>query len=202
MRKGFLVIISAPSGAGKSSVCRALRKRDRSLRYSVSCSTRTPRPGEVDGKHYHFLTRSEFKRRERRGEFLETALVHGNLYGTPRSFIESETLKGRVILLDIDVQGAEAIRKRRSGTGIDSVTVFILPPSWKTLEKRLRLRRDSSDSIKTRLANARGELKKAPRYDYWVVNDRLDKAVEQVAAIIQAERLRASHGADGAGLVK
>lgn len=202
MRKGFLVIISAPSGAGKSSVCRALRKRDRSLRYSVSCTTRPPRPGETEGKHYHFLSRNEFKRRERRGEFLETALVHGNLYGTPRGFIESETLKGRVILLDIDVQGAEAIRKRRSGTGIDSVTVFILPPSWKILEKRLRLRRDSSDSIKTRLANARGELKKAPRYDYWVVNDRLDKAVEHVAAIIQAERLRASHGADGAGLVK
>ena len=103
-----------------------------------------------------------------------------------------------VILLDIDVQGAQAIRRRRK----DAVTVFILPPSLRTLERRLRLRRDTSDSIRTRLANARQELKKAPRYDYWVVNDRLDKAVDQVAAIIQAERLRGSHGADGAGLVK
>lgn len=202
MRKGFLVVISAPSGAGKSSVCRALRSRDRDLRYSVSCTTRPPRPGEKDGVHYRFLSPAEFRRRERRGDFLETALVHGNLYGTPRDFIDAETRKGRVILLDIDVQGAAAIRRSRRRTGIDSVTVFILPPSWKTLERRLRLRRDTNDSIKTRLANARGELKEAPRYDYWVVNDRLDKAVDQVAAVITAERLRAAHGADGAGLVK
>lgn len=191
MRKGFLVIISAPSGAGKSSVCQGLRTRDRSLRYSVSCSTRTPRPGEKDGKHYHFLSKDEFRRRVRRGEFLEWAEVHGNFYGTPRRFIDEATKAGRVILLDIDVQGAETIARRRRG----DVTVFILPPSWKTLERRLRLRRDSSDSIRTRLANARGELEAAPRYDYWVTNDRLEKAVDHVAAVIEAERLKsARHG--------
>ncbi|MDE2291979.1 MAG: guanylate kinase, partial [Elusimicrobia bacterium] len=102
------------------------------------------------------------------------------------AYIDAQTRRGRVVLLDIDVQGAAAIRRRRS----DAVTVFILPPSWRTLERRLRLRRDTDSSIKTRLANARQELKKAPDYDYWVVNDRLDRAVDQVAAIIQAERLR------------
>lgn len=188
MRTGFLVIISAPSGAGKSSVCRALRASDRSLRYSVSCSTRKPRPGEKNGVHYHFLGRDEFRRRALRGDFLEWAEVHGNFYGTPRRFIERQTRAGRVILLDIDVQGAETITRRRKG----DVTVFILPPSWKTLERRLRLRRDTNDSIRTRLANARGELKAAPRYGYWVVNDRLERAVAQVAAVIQAERLKAT----------
>ena len=187
MRKGFLVIISAPSGAGKSSVCRALRARDRSLGYSVSCSTRVPRPTERDGVHYHFLTTAEFRRRARRGDF----------YGTPRRFIDREAAKGRVILLDIDVQGAQAIRRRRK----DAVTVFILPPSLRTLERRLRLRRDTSDSIRTRLSNARLELKMAPRYDYWVVNDRLEKAVDQVASIISAERLRAARRPAGAQMV-
>ncbi|MBI5597842.1 MAG: guanylate kinase [Elusimicrobia bacterium] len=186
MRTGFLVIISAPSGAGKSSVCRALRARDGSLRYSVSATTRAPRPGEKDGRHYHFLTREEFRRRVRRGDFLEWAEVHGNLYGTPKGFIEKETKAGRVILLDIDVQGAAQIVRKRSG----DVTLFILPPSWKTLELRLRHRRDTNDSIRTRLTNARLELKEAPRYQYWVVNDRLERAVGQAAAIIRAERLR------------
>lgn len=197
MPTGFLVIISAPSGAGKSSVCRALRAKDRTLGYSISCSTRAPRPKERDGVHYHFLTVAEFSRRARRGDFLEWANVHGNFYGTPKRFIDREAAGGRVILLDIDVQGAEAIRRRRK----DAVTVFILPPSLKTLERRLRLRRDTNDSIRTRLANARLELKKAPRYDYWVVNDRLEKAVDQVASIISAERLRAARRPAGASMV-
>lgn len=158
------------------------------MRYSVSSSTRKPRPGEKDGVHYHFLSRDEFRRRALRGEFLEWAEVHGNFYGTPRRFIEAQTKAGRVILLDIDVQGAETIARRRKG----DVTVFILPPSWKTLERRLRLRRDTNDSIRTRLDNARDELKAAPRYDYWVVNDRLEKAVDQVAAVITAERIKAA----------
>ena len=186
MHTGFLLIISAPSGAGKTTVCRRLLARDRSLRYSVSYTTRLPRAGEVPGKHYHFVSEEDFRRRARRGEFLETAVVHGNLYGTPRRFISEQIRGGRVVLGDIDVQGAAAITRRMP----EAVTVFLLPPAWARLEDRLRRRDGSGQSVERRLANARLEMSRAREYRYWVVNDALSDAVEQVGSVIEAERLR------------
>lgn len=191
MRKGFLVIISGPSGSGKSTVCRSLLRRDRRLRYSVSCCTRDPRPTETDGKDYHFLSAPEFLRKIRDGEFLEWARVHGNYYGTPRRFIEQSVRRGEVVLLDIDVQGAAAIRRKRR----DDVTIFLLPPSWSALRRRLHLRRDTKDTMDVRMKNARRELQQARRYGFWVVNDRLDVAVKQVEAIILATRLQSRRAA-------
>lgn len=195
MSAGFLLIISAPSGTGKSTVCRKLLERDPSLRYSISATTRARRPGETHGRHYFFLGRPDFQRRVRAGGMLEWAEVHGNFYGTPKRFIESSIRRGEVVVLAIDVQGAAAIRSRRR----DAVTVFLLPPSWASLEQRLLHRRDSQDSVRTRLANARQELRRAREYDYWVVNDSLDEAVRQVEAVILSERLRSSR-ADGSRL--
>ncbi|HAM34933.1 MAG TPA: guanylate kinase [Elusimicrobia bacterium] len=188
MPKGALVIISAPSGTGKSTVCRKLLQRRRELRYSVSCTTRVPRPGEKHGRHYFFLSPEEFKRRIQRHEFLEWAMVHGNYYGTPRHFIEDGVQDGHWILLAIDVQGAAAIRRKLP----DSVLIFLVPPSWEALKERLAFRRDDSESVATRLANARAELASARSYDYIVVNDELDAAVEQVESILTAESLKSS----------
>jgi len=186
MNPGFLVIISAPSGGGKSTVCRKLRQRDASLKYSISTTTRKKRPSEKNGTHYNFVTEREFHRLQRRGAFLEHAEVHENSYGTPKSYIDKETKAGSVVLLAIDVQGAATIRKRRK----DAVTIFLLPPSMQSLRDRLGKRKDT-DSIETRMANARHELREAKSYDYWVVNDSLSTAVKQVEAIILAERHRA-----------
>jgi guanylate kinase len=186
MHTGFLLIISAPSGAGKTTVCRRLLARDKSLRYSVSFTTRPPRAGEVPGRHYHFVSEEDFRRRARRGEFLETAVVHGNLYGTPRRFISEQVRAGRVVLGDIDVQGAAALTRRMP----EAVTVFLLPPSWTRLEDRLRRRDGADESVERRLANARMEMSRAREYRYWIVNDALTAAVEQVESVIEAERLR------------
>ena len=186
MPKGALVIISAPSGTGKSTVCRKLLQRRKDLRYSVSCTTRGPRPGEKHGRHYHFLDQEEFKRRIQRHEFLEWAMVHGEYYGTPRPFIDDSLAAGHWVLLAIDVQGAAAIRRRLP----DSVLVFLVPPSWEALQQRLAGRRDDSGSVAVRLANARGELAAAKRYDYLVVNDELERAVDQIECIMTAESLR------------
>lgn len=186
MSSGFLVILSGPSGSGKSTICRKLRRRDSSLRYSVSCCTRKPRPSEKQGTHYHFLSAAEFRRRISARRFLEWARVHENYYGTPAEPIDRSVRAGRVILLDIDVQGAEKIRRKRR----DAVTIFLLPPTWGALRRRLVGRRDTQDTMDTRLKNARGELRLAKRYDYWVVNDDLDEAVSEVEAVITAESLR------------
>lgn len=188
MPKGALVIISAPSGTGKSTVCRKLLLRRKELRYSVSCTTRAPRPGEKHGRHYQFLGAEDFKRRIQRHEFLEWAMVHSQYYGTPRTFIESSIQEGRWVLLAIDVQGAAAIRRKMP----DSVLVFLLPPSWEALKERLAGRREDSQSAAIRLANARAELEAAKRYDYVVVNDDLDAAVAQIECIITAESLKTS----------
>ncbi|MDD5657316.1 MAG: guanylate kinase, partial [Elusimicrobia bacterium] len=179
-------IISAPSGTGKSTVCRKLMQRRKDLRYSVSCTTRAPRPGERDGRHYHFLAHEEFKRRIRRHEFLEWALVHGQYYGTPRRFIEQCRAEGRFVLLAIDVQGAAAVRRKIP----DSVLVFLVPPSWEALRARLAGRRDDADSVAVRLANARCELREARKYDYVVVNDDLERAADEVECILTAESLK------------
>lgn len=182
------MIISAPSGTGKSTICRKLLQRRKDIRCSVSCTTRAARPGERHGRHYYFLTRSEFTRRIQRNEFLEWAVVHDEYYGTPRSFIESAVKQGTTVLLAIDVQGAASIRRKMP----QSILIFVAPPSLESLKERLSARRDSSDTMAKRLANSRGELAAAKNYDYVVVNDDLARAVAQIECILTAEGLRVS----------
>ncbi len=186
MPKGLLFIISAPSGTGKSTVCRKLLGKRKDLRYSISCTTREPRPGEKNGKHYFFLSKEDFKRKIARNEFLEWAIVHDHYYGTPRSYIEQTVKESFHILLAIDVKGAAAIRRKIP----ESILIFLAPPSIETLKERMAARRDASDNIAKRLANSKGELSAAKNYDYLVVNDDLEKAVHQIECIITAEALR------------
>ncbi|MBI2387718.1 MAG: guanylate kinase [Elusimicrobia bacterium] len=188
MRKGALLIISAPSGAGKTTICRKLLARRKDLKYSVSCTTRAPRPGERAGKHYFFLSREEFKRKIQRGELLEWAMVHDEYYGTPRHFIEEQTKKGLNVIMAIDVQGAMSIRRKHPA----AILVFVLPPSMDELKARLAGRRDASEIVAKRLANSRGELAAAKDYDYVVVNDDLSMAVDQISCILTAETLKTS----------
>ncbi len=188
MRKGELLIISAPSGAGKTTICRKLLARRKDLRYSVSCTTRSPRPGERDGKHYFFLSREDFKRKIQRGELLEWAMVHDEYYGTPRRFIEEQIKRGSDVVMAIDVQGAMSIRRKHP----TAILVFVLPPSMDALKARLANRRDASEIVAKRLANSRGELAAAKNYAYVVVNDTLEKAVEQISCILTAETLKTS----------
>lgn len=188
MRKGALLIISAPSGAGKTTICRKLLARRKDLKYSTSCTTRSPRPGEKDGKHYFFLTRDEFKRKIQRGELLEWAMVHDEYYGTPRKFVDDQIERGLNVIMAIDVQGAMSIRRKHPA----AILVFVLPPSMDVLKARLAGRRDPSDSVAKRLANSRGELAAAKDYDYVVVNDALEKAVDQISCILTAETLKTS----------
>lgn len=188
MRKGALIIISAPSGAGKTTICRKLLARRRDLRYSTSCTTRAPRPGEKDGKSYFFLTREDFKRKIQRNEFLEWAMVHDEYYGTPRRFVEDQIKTGLNVIMAIDVQGAMSIRRKHPA----AILVFVLPPSFDELKSRLSGRREDPRSAAKRLANSRGELAAAKDYDYIVVNAELEKAVDQISSIITAETLRTS----------
>lgn len=192
MSKGLLMVISAPSGAGKSTLCQELLKRRPTTHLSISCTTRTPRPGEQDGRDYHFLSPDEFTRRLDAGEFIETARVHDHLYGTLTAPVAGALAEGRDVLLNIDTQGAHAVKSRFP----DCVRVFVLPPSWTALEERLRKRaQDGEDVIKKRLANARGEVAALPAYDYAVVNDRLEDAAQDLLAILRAERRRLARAA-------
>lgn len=189
MPRGILFVISAPSGGGKSTICRRLlQRRAKDLKYSTSCTTRAPRAGEKHGKHYFFLSKEEFKRKIQRGEFLEWAVVHENYYGTPRGFVESQTKDGVNLLLAIDVQGAASIRRKVP----EAVLIFITPPSMESLRERLAGRRDEAESITKRLAAAKTEMAAAKNFDYMVVNDDLDQAVAQIECILTAESLRVS----------
>jgi len=180
----FPVILSAPSGGGKTSIARELLAAREDLGYSVSCTTRTPRPGEMDGRDYFFLSRAEFARRRERGEFAESAEVHGNLYGTLRSEVQRVLDAGKHVIMDIDVQGAQQFLR----VFPQSVTIFVLPPSGDVLLDRLRQRQtESKDQLAKRLLSALQELQAVEWYEYVVVNDELAKAVHRVSAIIDAE---------------
>jgi len=185
----FVVVISGPSGVGKSSFVQGLLAAGLNLEYSVSATTRGRRPHEVDGRDYLYLNRDEFRRRIEAGEFVEWAEVHGELYGTLRSETERRLDAGKNVLLDIDVQGGQAVRKVYR----DGVFIFVLPPSLASLEERLRGRgTDSDERIRLRLENARREIALVTEYDYAVVNDDLKAALHRVASIIVAETCRAS----------
>jgi guanylate kinase len=189
LRTAFPLVISGPSGAGKTSVASWLLERDRDVTLSVSCTTRPRRGREVEGIDYFYVDEADFLARRDRAEFLEWALVHGNLYGTPRSFVDRRMREGKVVLLDIDVQGAMQVRQSRS----DAVLVFLMPPTLEALEERLRGRStDADEVIQRRLAAARREMRTAPAYDYLVVNRDLDATRQAVLAIVEAERCRAS----------
>ncbi|WP_375649090.1 guanylate kinase [Bartonella sp. OT172YNZD] len=183
-RRGFLFILSSPSGAGKSTISRLLLK-DGQLELSVSMTTRKRRPSEVDGLHYHFISKEEFEYKRDRDEFIEWAEVHGNYYGTLRETVENALSTGRDMLFDIDYQGTEQLQKNMLG---DTVSVFILPPSMKELFSRLHRRaEDSEDIINLRLENARTELKHWLSYDYVVINEDLDQSLSLIKSIYLAE---------------
>jgi guanylate kinase len=180
----FPIILSAPSGGGKTTIARHLLQLRSDIGYSVSCTTRAPRPREVDGKDYYFLTRDVFMGRRLAGEFAESAEVHGNLYGTLRSEIARILGNGQHVIMDIDVQGARQIREAFP----TSVTVFVLPPSGEVLLERLRKRKtESPQQLVSRLNSALQELRAVEEYEYVVVNDDLDRAVQRVGAILDAE---------------
>lgn len=180
-RRGRLIVISGPSGSGKSTLWRRLVRQPRVV-FSVSATTRPPRPDEVDGREYHFVSEAEFSRRIGAGELLEWAEVHGHRYGTLRAEVERALDAGQDIVLEIDVQGAAQVRR----SGLPQVSIFVRPPSLEVLEQRLRERRsDSGEQIRRRLERARDELARAPEYDHVVVNDDLERMVAEVEELLE-----------------
>ena len=187
-RRGLMLVLSSPSGAGKSTISRALLANDADLSMSVSVTTRKPRPGEVDGKDYFFVSVPEYERMVRDNELLEHAKVFDNLYGTPRAYVQKVLSSGKDILFDIDWQGTQ---KLTAGTREDVVTIFILPPSHDELDRRLRARaQDSDEVVRGRMARASDEMSHFAEYDYVVINTEIEKSIAQVRTILAAERLR------------
>lgn len=185
--KGLLVIFSGPSGTGKGTVMKSLLKQDRDVRLSVSATTRSPRPGETDGKDYYFLSREKFLAMKDAGEMLETAEYCGNFYGTPAAPIEKWISEGHDVFLEIEVQGGAQIKKKRP----DAVALFVLPPSFEELERRLRGRgTEGNATVCCRMEAARREIAAAEHYDYIVVNDLVENAVRQIYSILRAEKSR------------
>lgn len=195
----FPVILSAPSGGGKTTIAKRLLEQRGDVGYSVSCTTRLPRAGETDGKDYYFLSTGEFQSARERGEFAESAEVHGRMYGTLRREVQRVLGSGRHVLMDIDVQGAEQFARAFP----ESVLIFVLPPSVEVLMTRLMARKSENDeSVRVRLASALKELQAVPSYQYIVVNDDLDRAVTVVSGIIDAEMSRRERVMELDGLVQ
>lgn len=187
MDGGFLLVLSGPSGSGKGTVSESLMKNNDDIIFSTSVTTRTPRPGEVNGENYFFATREEFEKMVENDELLEHAFVHTNYYGTPKKFVFDEIEKGEIVLLEIDVQGALQIKEKYK----EAVFIFLIPPTMDELRSRL-VKRDTEteDEIETRYKNAFKELDFVGEYDYFVINDVIDNAVKDIETIIAAEKLR------------
>jgi len=186
-RRGIIFILSAPSGAGKTTLYNRLKRIHSDIELSVSCTTRARRSGELDGKDYRFLTERRFRALRSRGAFAEWAQVHGYFYGTPRGPLDRNIRAGRDMLLDIDVQGARQIKRAYP----QAVSIFLLPPSLGELKRRLAARgTEREDVIRRRLANARGEIKRIMNYDYYVVNQDVKEAVRILSSIVEAERAK------------
>ena len=187
-RRGLMLVLSSPSGAGKTTLSRRLLETDKGIVMSVSATTREKRPNEVDGKDYYFVTAEKFAAMVKAGEFFEHATVFGNSYGTPRAPVEAALADGRDVLFDIDWQGAQQLKEKARD---DLVSVFILPPSHGELERRLHTRaQDSAEVVKGRMEKAAGEISHWPEYDYVIVNRDVDVAHAQVKAVLDAERVR------------
>lgn len=185
LRQGIIFVLSAPSGGGKTTIYKAILQRMNGITYSVSCTTRQPRSDEVDGRDYFFLERDRFEKMVVAGEFLEWAEVHGSLYGTRKQMVLDTVATGSDIMLDIDVQGARQLRK----VFPEAVFLFLFPPSLAVLEQRLRGRKsDRDDSIQRRLEIARLEMAEYRMYDYLIINDEVENAIDEVMAVIRAER--------------
>lgn len=193
MDGGFLLVLSGPSGSGKGTVSEALMKNNDDIIFSTSVTTRTPRPGEVNGENYFFATREEFEKMVENDELLEHAFVHTNYYGTPKKFVFDEIEKGEIVLLEIDVQGALQVKKKYK----EAVFIFLIPPTMDELKSRL-VKRDTEteDEIETRYKNAFKELDFVGEYDYFVINDVIDNAVKDIETIIAAEKLRVKRHKD------
>lgn len=187
-RRGLMLVLSSPSGAGKTSVSRAILKSEPDVHLSVSWTTRAPRPNEDDGHHYHFVDHDTFHNQITSGNFLEYALVFGQYYGTPRQPVEEALAAGGDVLFDIDWQGTQQLAQTARH---DLVSIFLLPPSWSELERRLKERaQDSIDAVQYRMSRAHEEMSHWAEYDYVIVNDDFDKTVHAVKEILHAERLK------------
>ena len=187
--KGVLVILSSPSGAGKTSIARALVEENKSFLFSVSATTRKSRPGEVNGREYHFLTVDEFREKINNGQFLEHAKVFGNLYGTPLEPVMESINNGKDLIFDVDWQGGKQIRSSSLSKFV--ISIFILPPSIKALQERLMKRaQDSSETVKDRMTKSIGEIMHWKEYDYVIVNNNFEQTLHEVKSIITSEKLR------------
>ena len=187
MAKGFLLVLSGPSGSGKGTISKALLDKRDDIIYSVSATTRKPRIGEVNGENYIFMTDDEFKKTVEHGGFLEHAFVHSNYYGTPKDFVFNQIERGEIVFLEIDVQGALQIKKNYK----EAVFIFLLPPTMDELRSRIVKRgTETEDDIKKRFSNAFKELDFVGEYDFFVVNDKVENAVADIEAIIHSEKLR------------
>ncbi|MBD5153740.1 MAG: guanylate kinase [Oscillibacter sp.] len=187
MRRGKTFIICGPSGVGKGTVVARLLASDPTLYFSVSATTRAPRPGEQDGKHYHFLTMEQFEQWIAEDQFLEHAQFVGNRYGTPQLYVDKAMEQGRDVLLDIEIQGAEQVHRKRP----DAVRIYVAPPSWAELERRLIGRgTEDMERVRSRLERGKVEFAAAKDFDYFVINDTVDHAVSEIQAIMAAEHCR------------
>ena len=187
-RRGLMLVLSSPSGAGKTSICKRLLEQDAELTLSISATTRKRRPGEVEGRDYQFMSTAEFETKINRSEFLEYAQVFGNYYGTPSNLVEHSLKSGRDVLFDIDWQGTQQLKAKARE---DLVSIFILPPSIKELEKRLFKRaQDSAEVVADRMSKSANEMSHYPEYDYVIINHDLKTSVQQIQSICLAERLR------------
>lgn len=190
MRDGFLLVLSGPSGVGKGTVCEALLSKRDDIKYSISATTRKKRPQEVNGENYYFLSLEEFKNQIDNNEFIEHAKVHGNYYGTPKSYVMERIEEGDIVILEIDVQGALQVKENYPG----AIYIFLLPPDLKELRNRIEKRAtEDKETIDLRMNNAQEELSFIDKYDYAVINDEIDTTVRKIESIIEAEKLKVTN---------